>query len=76
MVARGTCHCIFVYDIAFAIDLTQAERQIKSAVRETIKHKRRAPRYDSSLADDDALCARQWIPWRLAQRSWSARERR
>jgi len=45
-VARGTCHSIFVYDIAFSIDLNEAERRITSfKQRETIKHKRRAPRY-------------------------------
>jgi hypothetical protein len=44
-VAQGTCHAIFVYDIAFSIDLTEAERRISSVTRETIKHKRRAPRY-------------------------------
>jgi hypothetical protein len=44
-VERGACHSIFVYDIAFAIDLNQAERLITSATRESIKHKRRAPPY-------------------------------
>src|SRR5215471_9816791 len=44
-VARGTCHAIFVYDIAFSIDLLQAETRISTSTRETIKHKRRAPRY-------------------------------
>jgi len=44
-IARGTCYCIFVYDIAFSIDLNEAERRISSAKRETIKHKRRAPQY-------------------------------
>jgi hypothetical protein len=45
-VARGTCHSIFVYDIAFSIDLNETERRITSfKQRETIKHKRRAPRY-------------------------------
>jgi len=44
-VARGTCHAIFVYDIAFSIDLLQAETRISRSTRETIKHKRRAPRY-------------------------------
>ncbi len=43
--ARGTCHSIFVYDIAFAIDLNKAEAGISSATRETIKRKRRAPQY-------------------------------
>ena len=44
-IARGTCHVIFVYDIAFAIDLNEAARTISSATRETLKHKRRAPQY-------------------------------
>jgi len=44
-VARGTCHAIFVYDIAFSIDLLQAETRISTGTRESIKHKRRAPRY-------------------------------
>lgn len=44
-VARGTCHSIFVYDIAFAIDLNEAERRLISARRENIKHRRRAPPY-------------------------------
>jgi hypothetical protein len=44
-IVGGTCYSIFVYDIAFAIDLNQAERQIRSATRETIRHKRRAPQY-------------------------------
>jgi len=44
-ITRGTCYCIFVYDIAFSIDLNEAERRISSAKRETIRHKRRAPKY-------------------------------
>jgi hypothetical protein len=45
-VARGTCHSIFIYDIAFSINLNEAEQRITSfKQRETIKHKRRAPRY-------------------------------
>ncbi len=45
-VAKGTCHSIFVYDIAFSIDLKEAERRITSNTqREQIKHKRRAPKY-------------------------------
>ncbi|HYR87090.1 MAG TPA: hypothetical protein VE422_23615 [Terriglobia bacterium] len=45
-VARGICHSLFVYDIAFSIDLNETERRITSFTqRETIKHKRRAPRY-------------------------------
>ena len=44
-VARGTCHALLVYDIAFSIDLDEAKRRVLSATRETIKHKRRAPQY-------------------------------
>src|SRR5262249_45898911 len=44
-VNRGACHSIFVHDIAFSIDLNEAERRMTSATRETIKHKRRAPPY-------------------------------
>ena len=36
---------MFVYDIAFAIDLDQAEHRMRSATREGIKHQRRTPRY-------------------------------
>ena len=44
-VTNGTCHCVFVYDIAFSIDLNETERRLSSATREPIKHKRRAPPY-------------------------------
>lgn len=45
-VAQGAYHSIFVYDIAFSIDLNEVERRITSfKQRETIRHKRRAPRY-------------------------------
>jgi hypothetical protein len=45
-VSQGFCHSIFVYDVAFAIDLEQAERRITSATqRETIRHTRKAPSY-------------------------------
>src|SRR2546421_644494 len=44
-VASGTCHCLFVYDIAFSIDLNATEHRLRSATREAIKHKRRAPPY-------------------------------
>ena len=45
-ITRGTCHVLFAYDIAFSIDLDEAERQIKDIKqRETIKHRRRAPKY-------------------------------
>src|ERR1051325_6711250 len=43
-ISRGTCYSMFVYDIAFAIDLNQAEHWI-SATRESIKPQRRTPRY-------------------------------
>jgi hypothetical protein len=42
-IAAGICHCIFVYDIAFSIDLNEAERRLSSATRESIKRKRRVP---------------------------------
>jgi len=45
-ITRGTCHVLFAYDIAFSIDLNEAERRIKDVTqRDTIKHKRRAPKY-------------------------------
>jgi hypothetical protein len=44
-IARGACQAVFIYDIAFAIDLGEAERRISSARREAIKHTRRAPKY-------------------------------
>src|SRR5262245_11769785 len=45
-IRQVSCHSICVYDAAFSIDLNEAERRITSAKqRETIKHKRRAPRY-------------------------------
>lgn len=45
-VANGACYNIFVYDIAFSIDLNEVERRITSfKQRETIRHTRRAPRY-------------------------------
>jgi hypothetical protein len=45
-VAKGSCHSIFVYDVAFSIDLDEAERRITSFTqRETIRHRRRAPQY-------------------------------
>jgi hypothetical protein len=45
-VAKGTCLSIFVYGIAFSIDLNDAGRRITSASqREKIRHKRRARRY-------------------------------
>jgi hypothetical protein len=44
-ITGGTCHCIFVYDVGFSIDLNEAERRLTSAKRETVRHKRRAPQY-------------------------------
>jgi hypothetical protein len=45
-VAKGSCHSIFVYDVAFSIDLDEAERRITSFTqRETIRHRRKAPHY-------------------------------
>jgi len=45
-IVRGTCHAILAYDLAFSVDLNEAERRIKDVKqRETIKHKRRAPQY-------------------------------
>ena len=45
-IIRGTCQAILAYDIAFSVDLNEAERRIKDTKqRETIKHKRRAPQY-------------------------------
>ena len=48
-VARGTCYSIFVYDVAFAINLEGAER-LTSATRETIKRKRQAPKAGAATA--------------------------
>jgi hypothetical protein len=44
-ITRGKCLSIFVYDIGFSIDLNETERRLASAKRETIRHKRRAPKY-------------------------------
>src|SRR5678816_2812420 len=45
-IIRGTCYAILAYDIAFSVDLNEAERNIKDVKqRESIKHKRRAPQY-------------------------------
>jgi hypothetical protein len=45
-VTRGRCHALFAYDAAFSIDLNEAERRITAVKqRETIKHRRRAPKY-------------------------------
>jgi hypothetical protein len=43
-IARGTCHILFAYDVAFSIDLAGAERLVREATqRETLRHRRRAP---------------------------------
>src|SRR5581483_11228485 len=45
-ISEGVCHNIFVYDVAFSIDLVEAERKVKSVTqRETLPHKRRTPSY-------------------------------
>lgn len=44
-ITRGKCLSIFVYDIGLSIDLSETERRLSSAKRETIRHKRRAPKY-------------------------------
>ncbi len=44
VIARGTCHALFAYEVAQAIDLDAAERRLLAgAERQAIKHKRRAP---------------------------------
>ncbi|MGH7547963.1 MAG: hypothetical protein ACREMM_07305 [Gemmatimonadales bacterium] len=46
VIAKGTCFPLFAYEVAQAIDLTAAERQLVAATeRQTIKYKRRAPAY-------------------------------
>jgi hypothetical protein len=45
-IAKGACYLIFAYDIARAIDLDGAERQVVALKqREALKHRRRAPKY-------------------------------
>ncbi|HEV8399408.1 MAG TPA: hypothetical protein VGQ18_06150 [Gemmatimonadales bacterium] len=44
VIAQGTCHAFFAYEVAQAIDLDAAERRLLAgAERQAIKHKRRAP---------------------------------
>ena len=44
VIAKGTCFPLFAYEVAQAIDLVAAERQLVAAAeRQTIKYKRRAP---------------------------------
>lgn len=43
-IQSGTCHALFAYEVAYAIDLEAAERRIAAATeRQTVKQKRRAP---------------------------------
>ena len=45
-IQSGVCYVLFAYDAARSINLDEAERRIhETTQRETIKHKRRAPRY-------------------------------
>lgn len=45
-IQSGVCYVFFAYEAAFSINLDQAEQHIRETTqRETIKHKRRAPRY-------------------------------
>jgi hypothetical protein len=44
-ITKGTCHLLFAYDIARAIDLNEAEHLVVAKKeREVLKHKRRAPK--------------------------------
>jgi hypothetical protein len=46
VIRRGTCFALFAYDIGFSIDLNEAQRRITEITqRETLKHRRRAPKY-------------------------------
>jgi hypothetical protein len=46
LVENGVCYAFFAYEAAFSINLNEAERRVSETTqRETIKHKRRAPRY-------------------------------
>lgn len=45
-VEKGTCYAMFAYDVGLSINLDEAERRIQVAKqRETLRHKRRAPRH-------------------------------
>jgi hypothetical protein len=45
-IARGTCYPLFAYEVAYAVDLDAAERQVLAAKeRQTVKSKRRAPAF-------------------------------
>jgi hypothetical protein len=43
-VTTGTCFALFAYEVGFSIDLVAAEERI-TAARETLRQKRRAPKY-------------------------------
>jgi hypothetical protein len=44
VVRTGTCHALFAFEVAYAIDLDAAQRRIAAATqRQTVKQKRRAP---------------------------------
>src|SRR2546425_12155469 len=44
VIAKGTCFPLFAYEVAYAIDLDEAERRVVAGTeRQTVKFKRRAP---------------------------------
>jgi hypothetical protein len=44
IIQAGTCHALYAYEVAYAIDLEAAERLLTASTeRQTIKQKRRAP---------------------------------
>ncbi len=46
VIAKGTCHALFAYDIGLSINLTEAERRITANTeRGRLRHKARAPQY-------------------------------
>jgi len=46
VIAKGTCFPLFAYEVAYAIDLDEAERRVVAGTeRQTVKFKRRAPAY-------------------------------
>lgn len=46
IIAKGTCHALFAYDIGLSINLAEAERHIaESTERGRLRHKARAPQY-------------------------------
>src|SRR5881628_1801290 len=43
-IQAGSCHALFAYEVAYAIDLEAAQRRIAAVTeRQTVKQKRRAP---------------------------------